>query len=325
MSRKVAGFEIGSHALHVAVVTKKGVKKVLTETLPEGAVREGRIVSYEALADFIKQTCKKKKVRFDEAAVVLPAALCFCRRMQSPIMTHEQLMVNLPYEFRDFITAEKDQYFYDYAVLGVTKDEETGEPTELDLMAAASLKSTVQDYKDMFRRAGIKLKTAIPIEMSYTNILSKAPADHAHCLIDLGHTAVRLYMYHGNRYENSHLVEYGMSTLDDIIADALHIDPFVAASYREANHDGCQSLPECVEVYQNLANEIQRAVYFFRYNNPDVELEHIHLSGGGARIQPLRDVLSEAISIPIEDCSELIGAHDDGIETALGAVGAAMQ
>ena len=325
MATKIAGFDIGNHALHIAVNTKKGVKKVVTEPLPEGLVREDRIVSYEAFADFIKETCKKRKIRFDEAAVILPSGLCFCRRMSSPVMTHEQLMVNLPYEFRDYITAEKEAYFYDYAVLRVINDA-NDEPVELDMMAAACLKTTVRDYKDMFRRAGIKLRTAIPIEMAYTNLMMKnEDPNHTHCLIDLGHNAVRLYMYSGGRYESTHLVEYGCSTLDNVIADALHIDPFVAASYREANHDNCQALPECMEIYQNLANEIQRAVYFFRYNNSDVELEHIHLAGGGARIQALRDVLADTLSVPIYDCSEILESDGADVEFALGAVGAALQ
>ncbi len=324
---KTAGFEIGSHALHIAVCTKKGVKKVVSETLPEGAVREGRIVSYEALADFIKKTCRKKKLHFDTAGVVLPTGLVFSRRIQSPLMTAEQLKVNLPYEFRDFITTEKDAYFYDYAVLGTVNSTEEGhenEPVELDLMAAACLKSTVADYKDMFRRAGIKLAVAIPIEMAFTNLIPK-DIDHAHCLMDIGHGAVRLYMYHGRKYESTHIIEYGMSSLDDIIADAMHVDPFVAASYREANHEGCQELDACREIYSNLANEVQRAVYFFRYNNPDVELEHIHLLGGGAEIMALRDVLSETLSIPVLDCSEIIGSASEELEAALGAVGAAKQ
>ena len=326
MAKKIAGFDIGNHALHIAINTKKGVKRIVTEPMPEGMVREDRIVSYEALADFLKETCKKRKVHFDEAAIILPSGLCFCRRMSAPVMTHDQLMVNLPYEFRDYITAEKEAYFYDYAVLSVNNDE-SGEPSEMDMMAAACLKTTIHDYRDMFRRAGIKLATAIPIEMAYTNIMNKAVGDddHCHCLVDLGHTAVRLYMYTNGRYESTHLVEYGCSRLDDVIADAMNVDPFVAASYREANHDNCQELPECMEIYQSLANEIQRAIYFFRYNNSEVELEHIHLIGGGSRIGALRDVLSETLSVPVLDCSEFLDDAGLDVEFALGAVGAALQ
>lgn len=326
MAKKIAGFDIGGHALHIAVSTKKGVKKAVSEILPDGSVRDGRIVSYDALGDFIKQTCKKRKVRFDEAAVILPAGLCFCRRIKTPVMSHEQLTVNLPYEFRDFITAEKDAYFYDYAVLNVVNNDE-GEPAELDIMAAAALKSTLASYRGMFRRAGIKLRTAIPIEMAYTNVIRKFCADenHCHCIVDLGHTAIRLYMYNGLMFESSHLIEYGCSAFDDAIAETLHIDPFIASSYREANHDDCQSLPECMSVYQSLAAEIQRVIYFFRYNNPDSELQHIHLVGGGAKILPLRETLEQTLSVSVLDASELLSTDGVDAELGLAAAGAALQ
>ncbi len=322
---KTAGFDIGSRFLHIAVVKKQGVKRIFSAPLPEGSVREGRIVSYEAMGDFIKETCKKNKIRFDDAAVILPSSLCFCRRLSVPAMSHEQLTVNLPYEFRDFITSEKDAYFYDYAVLRVIHDANE-EPVGLDLMAAAALKSTIADYRGMFRRAGIKLKTAIPIEMAYINLMSKNDdPQHCHCLIDVGHTAIRLYMYIGGRFESSHMLEYGCSALDNAIAEALHVDPFIASSYREANHDDCQSLPECMDIYQNMAVEVQRVVHFFRYNNPDVELEHIHITGGGARIRPLRDTLENTLSIPILDATELLNIDADDGDIGLGASGAALQ
>ena len=324
MGKKTAGFDIGSHAVHIALATKKGIKRVHSEPLPEGAVREGRIVSYEAMGDFIKQTCKKQKIRFDDAAVILPASLCFCRRLNMPVMTHEQLTVNLPYEFRDFITSEKEAYFYDYAILRTINDADN-KPIELDAMAAAALKTTIADYKGMFRRAGIKLRTAIPVEMAYVNLLMRSPEGHCHCIIDIGHTAVRLYMYNGNRYESSHLVDYGCSAMDNIIAEALHVDPFIASSYREANHDGCQSLPEREALYQSLAVEVKRAVHFFRYNNPDIELEHIHITGGGAEILPLRETLENTLSIPIYDATELLNVKGADADFGLAAAGAALQ
>lgn len=325
MSKKIAGFDIGGHALHLVVATKKTVKKAVTVNLPEGAVRDGKIVSYEALGDFIKQTRKKYKLHFKNAAVILPSELCFCRRLSMPVMSHEQLMVNLPYEFRDFITAEKDAYYYDYAVLRVLQGDEQ-KPAELDLMAAAALKSTISDYKNMFKRAAIKLQTAIPIEMAYINLMKKNDdPNHCHCLIDLGHSSIRLYMFNGGRFESSHVIDYGCSALDDVIAEALGVDPFIAVSYREANHDDCQSLPECMNIYQNLAVEIQRAIHFFRYNSPDAELEHIHLSGGGAKIQPLRETLETTLSIPVLDASEILSFGGSDTELSLGAAGVAFQ
>ncbi len=324
MAKKTAGFDIGGRGMHIAVTGRKGIKRIVNLILPEGMVRDGRIISYDAMGDFIRESAKKQKLRVHDAAVVLPSSQCFCRRLSMPVMSHEQLMVNIPYEFRDFITAEKDAYYYDYAVIKTTSDE-SGMVQGLDLMAAAALKDTIEDYRHMFRRAGMKLKTVVPLEMAYGNMLSRAGVDHCHCLIDLGHYAVRLYMYNGSAFETSHTIEYGCNALDSAIAEAIHIDPFLAATYREANHDDCQSLPECMQIYQNLALEIQKAIYFFRYNSPDAELEHIHLIGGGSSIKPLRDTLVNTLSIPIANAEEIFDVDGIDIEHGLCAAGAALQ
>lgn len=322
----ILGFDIGSHAVHIALRSGNAVKKIFTETVPEGSVRDGRIVSYAALGEFIRQTCKKHKMRADYAAVILPEKLCVCRRLSVPVMTHEQLMLNLPYEFRDFIASENGAYFYDYAVLRVINSD-NGEPVGLDIMAAATLKSTAADFAEMFRRAGIKLKTAIPVEMAYTNLMLRrgSATRHCHCIVDVGHTFVRLYIFRDGRLEGSHLIEGGCSSLDGAIADALHIDPFIAMSYREADHNECQSLSACMSIYCSLAAEIQRVLYYFRYKNPDVGIDHIHVIGGGAKIGPLVKALEETLSVSVADASELLNA--DGIDAGigLGAAGAALQ
>lgn len=324
MAKNTAGFDIGDHAVHIAVTNRVGLQRIITEQLPEGMVRDARIVSYEALGDFISETRKKHKIRASDAAVVLPSGQCFCRRLSMPVMSHEQLMVNIPYEFRDFITAEKEEYFYDYAILSVVDNEE-GSPVELDIMAAACLKTTIAQYRAMFRRAGMKLRTAIPTEMAYSNVLKAQGEEHSHCLVDLGHTAVRLYMFNGSRFESSHMVEYGCSALDTAISEALNVDPFIAASYREANHEDCQNLMECRQIYQNLAMEIQKSIYFFRYNSPDIELEHMHLIGGCANIQPLKETLENTLSVPIVDPKVILSGEDIDVEFGLCAAGAALQ
>lgn len=326
MSKKILGFDIGGHAVHIALRDGKRITRVIVEPLPEGSVRaDGSIISFEALGDFIKQTCKKHKICADEAAVILPSSLCFCRRLSMPAMTHKQLTVNLPYEFRDFITSDKDAYYYDYAVLRVLRDVNEV-PAEIDMITAAALKEIISEYKGMFRRAGMKLCIAVPIEMAYTNLLMNMRHEsHCHCIIDIGHSSVRLFIFNGVRFESSHHVESGCSALDSVIADVMHVDPLLASSYREANHDNCQSLPECMGIYQKLAVEIQRAIHFFRYDNPDIELEHIHLTGGGSKIQPLRDTLEEALTIPILDASEIFDADGVDMDFGLGAAGAAFQ
>ena len=40
-----------------------------------------------------------------------------CWRFELPLMTEEQLRLNLPYEFHDYIGNEMDKYVFDYAMI----------------------------------------------------------------------------------------------------------------------------------------------------------------------------------------------------------------
>ena len=87
-----------------------------------------------------------------------------------PAMTVDQLKINLPYEFHDYITEDKDKYFYDYAVINKTSDTD-GNLTEMELMAVAAPKETINQYKTLFRRAGLRLTLIAPDYSAIRNII----------------------------------------------------------------------------------------------------------------------------------------------------------
>ena len=117
MGQVQLGIDIGNRSVHMVEWDGKKVREPVVEPLPEGLVKEGRIVSPAAMADFLKGVKRTHKLHAKDASLALHSAECFCRRFDVPAMTHQQLKVNLSYEFRDFITQEKEKYSYDYAVL----------------------------------------------------------------------------------------------------------------------------------------------------------------------------------------------------------------
>ncbi len=75
------------------------------------------MVSEEAVAQEVKHALREQHMKKRPCAVVIPAESAIVRRLTVPYMSPEQLRVNLPYEFHDFVQGDKDQYFYDYAVV----------------------------------------------------------------------------------------------------------------------------------------------------------------------------------------------------------------
>lgn len=312
MARTYTGIDIGSSQVKFAVCDAGGdIRRIAVAAVPEQLVRDGRIVSPEAMSDFLCMAARQHKIRNRDCAVILPAALVFSRRLTVPLMTEEQLKINLPYEFRDFITQEKDKYFYDYAVAGIIRND-AGQEVELDLMAAATLKSTIANYSAMLRRAGFKLCIAAPVEFAYGNLLRRYEAAHPPqvpretCVIDIGHTATRIQIFTGCRFEVTRVIDYGCTLLDTAIADELHVDGHIAATYKIMNHNDVQALESCRNIYHNIAIEIMRAINFYGFNNPGSHLADAYYCGGGARITLLLEDIAATIGLTLHSMEELM-------------------
>ena len=329
MSKKSIGFDIGTRSVHVAVREGGKIANVVNVEGPEGLVRDGQILSFEAMGDFLKELRKEYKLRGKNAAMVLPASQCYCRRFTTAYMSDGQLKFNLPYEFRDFIAGEKEEYYYDYSVVNISRDAE-GKPMELDLMAAAVKKTLVADLMEMFKKAGLKLTGLVPEELAYINLLrAGGDTDHGHCILDLGHNAMRLYMFTGDRFENVRVMDFGCGALISAVADHYGVDEHVAATYLEADYNGCTRLPQCMDIYNAIAVEVTKAVNFYRFNSGGEDLRHVHLGGGGTRNAALVDTLRRAMGLEVENMGEFWPDLSDETSAeasvAAAAVGAAIQ
>ena len=193
---KIVGFEIGDHSVKRVYFAGNELKKSVCAELPDAMVSHGRILSMDAMADFLRDTARANGIPRAGAAVSLSLADAYTRDVTMPAMTEQQLAYNLPFEFHDFLTEEKSKYFFDYSVREIRKDP-AGVPVEMDLFACAMLKERVEAYRARFRRAGFKLKVLTPLECAYGALMAEhirrtgAP-EIGRCVVNLGHRVALL-------------------------------------------------------------------------------------------------------------------------------------
>ncbi len=155
MAKKLLGIDIGDYRIKFALCENGRVKTFTSTTVPDNLVRDGRITAFHAMADFLKETVKANKLRRRKAAVVLPESAYFIRRVRVPLMTVQQLAVNLPYELHDYITGEVSSYVFDYSIISIGEKD-------MELMIAACSKETVANYREMCAKAGLTLVKLVP-------------------------------------------------------------------------------------------------------------------------------------------------------------------
>ena len=344
MAKSCLGIDIGKDQLKLVLMKGETIQKTASVQMPEGLLKEGRIVSVETTGELIRKTMRENKIRCKEAAVVVSSGICFLRNVTMPEMTPDQLVYNLPYEFRDYITYDLKKYTFDYswgsgeASLKAKKlkknrkkkneekdenseNEEGSERKEMELLAAAAPVEDIEDIRLMARKAGLKLTFAAPEVSACENLLhyklkDEQDKEKEYGILDLGSTSSRLLIFKGDRHQVTRVIERGMEQVEELLADYFHIDIHLAHTWLLANHEDCVNSDVCRDAFAQISVELMRALNFYQFSNPDSRLEDIWICGGGASIEAMRQSLKESLDVNIHDAGELLesmgGNHVSG-------------
>ena len=352
MAKSCLGIDIGKDQLKLVLMKGENIVKTASVQMPEGLLKDGRIVSVETTGELIRKTMKENKIRCKEAAVVVSSGICFLRNVTMPEMTAEQLVYNLPYEFRDYITDELKKYVFDYSwgsgeempkgkkLKKASKkkeekpeEEENQKRNEMELLAAAAPLEVMDDLRLMARKAGLKLTFAAPEVSACENLLhyklrNEQDKDKEYGILDLGSTSSRLFIFKGDRHQVTRVIERGMEQVEELLADTFHIDIHLAHTWLLANHEDCIHSEVCQDAFSQISVELMRALNFYQFSNPDSRLEDIYICGGGASIATMRQSLEENLDVKIHEAGELLermnGSGDETSSLWMLAAGTAL-
>ena len=326
MGRMTLGVDIGCDSIKLALCKDGVMKKSAIVPMPMDLMKNNRITSLDTMGELLREALKKNRIRTSRAALVLPNELSYVRTVSTPVMNAEQLMYNIPFEFNDYIEDEPQNYIFDYAMLS---DPKTDRAPTMQLMAVAAPKVLLEEMRVFLNKAGMKLVKVAPVEYVYISLIRSAAArlglDREYCVLDLGYNAVRMFMYHGDRHEVTRVLEMGMRNLDQAVAENYMADIHLAHTYFVSNFEDCQNQEYCMNAYNAIAVELMRAVNFYRFSNPDVQLTDIWISGGGGAVPGLRDAISETLGMPIRSVAELANIEERDDTLFAQAVGITME
>lgn len=327
MSEKIIAFDIGESQLKIVCFSGTTRKNAVCAPLPENLVANGEIISMDAMADFIKETVKANGIPKGDAAVILPTTKVATRKVDVPAMTDVQLDYNLPYEFKDYLSQDKSEYYFDYSVEAM-KDDPDGKGEEMSLFACAALKKTIEDYREMFRRAGFSLKSVMPEEIAYGALLSgNANIESDTCFVDIGYSAIRMYFFKEDIFSTRRSVKIGMKDLVLSLSESRGVTVQMAYEHMRSNYDNALTQPDSLTLYHSMAVEIMKAVNFYNYNNRARKLNKIYLCGGGAALDPIRDAIVELTDMDVLYASRIMpqGSHQSDAWLYAEAIGCAME
>ncbi len=307
MASKYLGVEFGNNRLKICEVNDDEVKSFVCVDMLEGLVEDGNIISFSALSEFLNETLKENKIKTKKACLVLPDTAVLLRKIKMPYMTISQLMVNLPYEFKDYLTEDKSQYIFDYALTGLDYNE-SGKVVSMELCAVAIRKSLMDSYQKLFKEVGLKLTQAVPQELAVSNafdVLLPDTSKKDYAILDIGYKTTRLTMYHKGIYETNRTLEDGCIRLVSAIANEMNIDERIAFKYLVDDPEHVLDGEAVQEIYSDISVSVMRALNYYTYDKRDAELETLYVCGSGSRIEQLVNALKQTIALNVVTMGEI--------------------
>lgn len=310
MRKDLLGIDIGS-----ALIKFVTYDSYLTIETPDNAIKNGELIAFDGIGDLIKETIKQHNIKQKRVALIVPDSEVYVKHIEMPYMNIKQLDVNLPYEFKDLVGNDKDDYLYDYIYID-HKDN------DMELIGGAISKKIIEKYSDMFKNIGLKLVKATTRSLAVTDLLGSFEVKNDVVLVGLGHDKTRVDIYKNGFYYTSRTIDEGVKDMLKIVSDTLFCDEHIALKYLLDNKDNIQENAKLKELYEDISVKISRAINYYIYENRENTLENLYYYGGATCIKPYVDTIVSNTPIMAKPISDLFNSDNDVYNDALGAYGA---
>jgi len=299
--------------------------------IPAGIIEGGEIQDTEELAKIIKRavnTVKGEKIKTKEVITSLPEEKAFLQVIQLPKMTEEELEKAVRFEAENYIPLPIEEAYLNFQIVQPLYNH----LDHLDVLIAALPKKTIDPYVVSIKKAGL-LPVVFEIESQaisralVKNEVSPSPI----LLIDLGATRTSFIIFSGYslRFTSSILVSSQKFTT--AIAEAMNINFLEAEKLKQKygleipkevrlrkKAENIQFEKEIIENKKifnalippviDLIEQIKKHLSYYQTHATHEHLPpngrglvtKIFLSGGGANLKGLTDILSLELKIPVE-------------------------
>ena len=128
--------------------SKKSVKKFASVDLPEGLVRNMRVVNEEALGTIIKEVWKKVGLKEKSIGIVVPESSTFTKLLKLPKLPHGELDEAVRWQVYEYLPYKPEELILDWKLIRATKEG-------LEILVVAIIKEVLQGYVRSAHRAGL--------------------------------------------------------------------------------------------------------------------------------------------------------------------------
>ncbi len=299
----VVGIDIGSHAVKVVEVSRKGGRATVANygigPLPLDAIVDGEVMDSEVVVQCIQDLLDERGIRTRNVASAVSGRSVIVKRITMDSMSEEEANEAIYWEAEQHVPYGIDEISLDYEVLG------EAEEGRMEVLLVAAKRETVEMHTAMLRDAGL-----VPYVV---DVDSFAVQNSFEANYDVEEGEKVLLLNVGASVTNVNLLCDGapLLTRDLSIAGAafaeevqrtLEVDREEALRIIESgDEDAREKIAPILEtVGQDLLLGIERSLSYLKGSAGSADVSRAILSGGGSLLDGLQNYLSSRLGIPVD-------------------------
>jgi type IV pilus assembly protein PilM len=307
-SRSLVGLDIGSAAIKLVELKelKKGQGYLLTsfgyEPLSPEAIVDGAIMDAGLVAETIKKLFADAKIKTADIATSVSGHSVIIKRISLQEMDDAALSESINWEAEQYIPFDIEEVSIDYQRLGSNADG------TMDVLLAAAKKEKIADYIDVIRQAQRTPKLVdidiFAVQNAYEMNYAPPAPDQIQALINIGASVTNIAVMQGAQPIFWRDISVGGNQYTEAIQKELSLSYEQSERLKKGQDvEGIplgNAVPIIQSVSEEIGNEIQKTLDFFKATTIDAPVNRVMLSGGSAKILGLAAYLHDRFEAPVE-------------------------
>lgn len=311
MAAKAISIEIGYSLTRVCEVDYKSkthrVYRSFTIPTMDGVINDGVLRPTPEYIAALSAEITKRKIKTKQVIFAITSGRIASREVTIPFVKENRIADVVNANAADYFPVDLSQYQLAYSILGIMGDPKGTQQYKLLVMAAPA--ALLDGYYDLAKALKLEVAAIDYAGNSVFQIAKDKKAQGTILVIKIEELSSLVMAVRDARLAFVRNVGYGVvEALQGIIDSKQWAEADSVQSAMEVvSMNNCVDSPDMVEVIVQLVSGVSRVVEYYLSNNSDVTVENVYITGLGANIRGLEEVLSKEINLPVEVLRQVPG------------------
>lgn len=297
-SKSSVGLDIGSSLIKIIEIDHSKDQPILTNygiiKLPSEAIVEGEIMDRSLVIEGIQECVTKAGIKQDTLVTAVSGRAVIVKKVVMDKMNPDDAKEAIFWEAEQHVPFDIDDVCLDFQVL----KEDVG-ANQMEILLVAAKKEMVATHAHLVREAGFNPVIidvdSFAIQNAY-EIIGETSEDVVTGLINIGSETTNINIVQNNIPHFTRDLSIGSNAFIEAMQRELGIgleeaEAILSGEEQIEDEEKCRSV--ITEASEELSMGIERSISFLKTAGDAEQIDEVILSGGGARLPWLREILSE--------------------------------